>query len=339
MNDLNTEERDSQPEESKQPSPPLAMGFGFLSGLKHSGFNKLAMLFLKHCPKYFLKPAILLALAATAPHIEIIALKSFVNSMSNHGVFTTSGDIFMTFGPTVIGLLVLSIVALGSVFWGLGSLLVALTATCRTFLTVASQYAGQETLALEQMIKTTQDEGMQLFRHKKSFLATIWLAYTALMIIPTIVMLASSSVLMLGMPQLGGYTMLPMRMEVPSGLMIASSVALGVSIVVLSNLALILLPVSSLTKRSANGAVAHGLLLNLKTLPAISIYSVILFVLSSLFSSPIDFLLIYNQELITGPIASIFFLILKAAWHIVFFIYLVPISTLLPCEMLRGHIE
>lgn len=335
MIDSQTEEPNIQPDNKQH--PPLKMGFGFLPRLFTPGWSKLAFQLVRRCPEYFLKPALLLAFALTAPYLEIWALNGFLTSMSDHRVFQTGGDILTTFGPIFLGLIALAIGAFVSIAWGLGALLIALTATCRTILLTDTQTL--DTTSIATAMKSAQEEGIQQFRSKKGFLAKVWLIYSVLMLLPTAIMVITSWILMLGMPQVGSYTMLPMHMNIPTEMMIGSAILLGVSITVLSNYALILFPFSAVSTNSAAKAALGGFIATLKTLPAISIYSIIFFVLSFILSSPVDLLLVFNQQLITGPLSTGLFLALKFFWHALFFVYLVPISILIPCEMIRGNIE
>ncbi len=335
MNDSQTEEPNSRSD--NQQHPPLTMGFGFLPRLAEPGWGTLALLILKSCPKYYLKPAILLAFAFTAPYVEFWVLNLFIQSMSTHGTFNTGGSILLTFAPPLIFLLILSVGAFASIVWGLGTLLISLTATCRTILQVDTK----DVASIQSKAASAQEEGIQIFRNKKGYLAKVWLLYSLLMLIPTAVMVITSWIVTLGLPQVGNYTMLPMpvQLNIPMEMMVGSAIALGASIIVLTNYALILLPFSAGTQRPASKAALGGFLTTLKTLPAISIYSVIFFVLSSLFFSPVDLLLIYNQQLITGPAATGFFLFLKFVWHVLNLVYFVPISILIPCEMIRGNVD
>lgn len=335
MNDSQTEEPNIRSD--NQPHPPLMMGFGFLPRLAEPGWRTLALVLLKSCPKYYLKPAVLLAFAFTAPYVEFWVLNLFVQSMSTHGTFNTGGSIFMMFGPPLIFLLILSVGAFVSIVWGLGTLLISLTATCRTILQVDTK----DVASLKSRTETVQEEGIQIFRSKKGFLAKVWLFYSLLMLIPSAVMVITSWIVTLGLPQVGNYTMLPMpvQLKIPMDMMVGSAIALGASVIILTNYALILLPFSAGSQRSASQAALGGFLATLKTLPAISIYSVIFFVLSSVFFSPVDLLLIYNQQLITGPAATGFFLFLKFVWHVLNLLYFVPISILIPCEMIRGNVD
>ncbi len=231
--------------------PPLMMGFGFLPRLRKPGWIELAILYVKRCPKYFLKPGILLALALSLPVISLLALKYTLTGITGHGVFKTGPDIFLTFVPGLVMQLVCLVGALVCLLWGLAKMLVALTATCRSFLIIDSQHFAQEIGALERAIATAQDEGVEKFRKQKAFLATTWLMYSLLMTIPTGVMFVSCGTVMLGMPAMGEYTMLPTHLDVPQEMMMGSVIALSVSIIVLSNYALILMPYSSLSERSA----------------------------------------------------------------------------------------
>jgi len=338
MNDPYTEDH-NYASEPPTPRPPLMLGFGFLPRLQHPSWTEFVILYLKRCPKYYLKTAILLAAGLTLPIVNYAILIAFYKSNAQHHTFTGLFDIFMMFGPTLIGMLICTVVCLMTLFWGLASILVALTATCRSFLIIDPQHFRQDPAALDRAIDTAQDEGANLFRHRKAYLATVWLMYSVFMLLPSFVMCASGAMVLLGMPQIGAYTMLPTRIDLPLETMLGSAIALGVSIIVLSNYALILMPYSAITEHGGVKAAAKALLLSLKILPAISIYSVIFFVISSFLSSPIDLLLLYNQEIANSTIAQVLCLLLKAIWHVAFFVYLAPMSLLIPCEMIRGNTD
>lgn len=314
----------------------LLLGFGFIPRVLSPDWWRFVAFFLLHCPRYLLKPSMMLAIGLTLPYV---GLDMALRPITQHGTYNGLMDVILTFAIPLILLLLGSIGSLVLATWGLAASLLAVTAMCRTFLTLKPELQNLEKSAVNAMLATSLDESMAYFKQRRSFLVVIWLMYSALMATPSVLLFVAGTIVLTGMPMIGTHPVIPLQFNFPPEIIIASAITVGVTLIVMSNYALILLPYSSKTEYKGTQASIHGFALALKTLPGITLYSALAFTISSFLCSPIDLLVIYNQDLATNDLARYFLFVLKAAWHILFFTYLLPLSLLIPCEMIRDNTD
>ncbi len=314
------------------------MGFGCLQRLKRVSWWCYATAFLWQFKKYLLKPSVMLALALTLPYV---GLDVALGKIAGHGtVYGGPAEIIGTFGVGVIAMLIAYVAAFVLLTWGLLSSLRVLTAMCCSFLEPlpADDFCSDK-LQLKEWIAGIQAGGINFFSNRKSYLATVWLMYSIFMIIPSTILFATLVVLMLGVPVPSGTTPMPVQINLPLPIVIASSIACGISAVIMTNYALVLMPVSARAQTSGTVVSRKGLSLSLKVLPAITIYSILTYVLSTLIAAPVDALVIAQPSLASDVVVRYILFGAKALWHLISFMFFVPFSLLIPCEMVRNHTD
>jgi len=316
----------------------LMMGFGFVPQLFRASFWRLLFASMYAFRKPLLKPAIMLSVGLTLPYIGLDLAYRFIalqQKVEFHGV----GDILIRFGAPIIGLLIVSIGSVVGVVWGLAASLMALTALCRTFLSVAPDSAPKDKNELTTLLEQSRDSALTAFKTRKSYLVMVWLMYSIIMIVPTVIMFGSGAVVMLGMPQMGEYTMLAVQQNLPAPMFFGAAIALGISLLIMSNYALILLPYSAMTEKRSTQAAVGGLVLSLKTVIGLTFYSSIAFSLTSFLCSPVDILVVLNQSLANNDFVRYLLFSAKLIWHVIFFAVLLPLTVLIPCEIIRDNID
>jgi hypothetical protein len=315
----------------------LMMGCGFLPRVMKPDWWRLCFQCILSFQPYLLKPAIMLAVGFTAP---LVAYDLTVQLLKAHtGPYMGLVDIFSTFGLPLLVYIGLTLGSLASVLWGLGASLIALTSLCRTVLQIAPESVPPEKARLKQLVEAHAIQNIDSFRKRKSFLVSVWLMYSVFMFIPTIVLLVSGTLMMIGMPKVGDLSFLPVQLTLPPELLLASAIVVGITTIAISNYTLVLMPYSARSELSGTRVAVKGFLLSWKVFFGITFYSALIFVLSSFLFAPVDLLVLFNLDLGTNVMMRYLLFTSKAIWHVVFFALLVPISVLLPCEMVRGNID
>lgn len=320
-----------------EPNRDLRLGFGFLPRLRCAAWWNLGLQSVFELQKLIWKPALALGFAFTEPYIAFDQLLAALRSHSD--AYNGLPDLLQTLGPVFLGLIVFGLAALTAAFWGLGACVVGTTALCKTFLSICPDTASTDKAELKVEIQKTLTAAIAEFKQRKPFFFAVWAMYLLFIAVPSIIMLVSGCVVVVGMPKVGDISILPGQLSVPIEIMLAAGIALSLSIIIISNYTLILMPYSSMSKQPATRVATKGLLLSIKVFLGITIYSTIVFWLSNLLIAPVDLLMLFNTDLGTNVVVRYFFFLLKVVWHAFFFAVLVPITVLIPCEMVRGNIE
>ncbi len=280
----------------------------------------------------------MLALAMTLPYIGLdVALQK----ISKHGTYYGgASEILGTFGVALIAMLLTYVAAFVCLTWGLLSSLRLLTCLCCSFLEpLPSDAISEDKPQLNEWIAGVQAEAITYFRNRKSYLATVWLMYSIFMIVPSSILFAALFVLMLGVPVPAGAAPLPVQINLPPLMVTTMAVASGVSAVIMTNYAMILTPVSARAKESGSIVGRKALLLTIKVLPAITMYSLLTYLLSAAFAAPVDALVIANPTIASETVVRYVLFSVKALWHLVTFLFFVPFTLLIPCEMVRNYTD
>jgi hypothetical protein len=315
----------------------LMLGCGFLPRLRSAQWWKLCTGGVIELQKFLRKPAFALGFALTAPYVALDLTELVIRS--HNGPFNGLADVLQTIAIPIIAYLILGLLSLAAMFWGLGACVLGTTALCKTILSIEPESVPNDVSVLKATLQKTLAEAVSDLKQRKSFFFSVWAMYLVLMAVPTLVMLISASVVMLGMPKLGDSSFALVHLNLPTGTMLLAAIALGLSIIAISNYTLVLMPYSSVSRLSGVRVALKGVLLSSKVFLGITIYSIIVFFLSNLLIAPIDLLALFNRELVTNAGMRYLLLTLKAIWHAFFFAVLMPVTMLIPCEMIRGNIE
>ena len=315
----------------------LKLGCGFLPRLRSSQWWRLCAQSVMELQKYLCKPAVALGFAFTTPYV---AYDLAVNIIRSHkDAYSGLADVLQTIALPIIGYLLLGSLSLAAMVWGLGACVVGTTALCKTILTIEPEAIPDDITQLKACLQTTLAEAVSSLKQRKAFFFAVWAMYLVFVAVPTIIMLVSASVVMLGMPKIGDLSFAMVQLNVPTEIMLVAAIALGLSIIAISNYTLVLMPYSSMSRLSGTRVAAKGLLLSIKVILGITIYSTIVFFLSNLLIAPVDLFVLFNMDLGTNVGMRYLLFALKAIWHAFFFAVLMPVTMLIPCEMIRGNIE
>ena len=315
----------------------LLLGFGFLPRLRSSAWWTMSWQCVRELQKFVLKPAAALGFALTAPYIAFDI--GYAVMRSHTGAYNGLADTLSTIAVPILLHLVLGLASLAAACWGLGACVVGSTALCKTFLSIEAETISADPQGFKTTISAILAESVAEFKQRKAFLFSAWAMYLVFIAAPTMIMIVSTGVLIIGMPKIGDYSLMPIQLNVPPEIMIAAGIALTISLIAISNYTLILMPYTSISKLSGTKVAVSGLLLSMRVFAGITLYSIIVFLLSNILIAPVDLLVLFNGHLGNNVFMRYFLFTLKALWHALFFALLMPITMLIPCEMIRGNIK
>lgn len=313
------------------------MGFGFLKRL-NKDWLCYAFAFLWQFKSNLLKPSAMLGIALTLPYIGFdVAMRK----IAGHGTYYGGPEeIIGTFGIGMVAMLTAYVISFIFLTWGLLSSLRLLTAMCCSFLEpLPEKELCSNKIELTKWIRDIQTGGITFFSTRKAFLATVWFMYSVFMTVPSFILFAAVVVVLLGLPVPNGYQALPVRINLPLPVVISSAIACGISAVIMTNYALILMPVSARSLTSGTVASRKALTLSFKVLPAITLYTLLTYQLSALLAAPVDALVIMQPTLAADTTVRYILFSAKALWHLLSFMFFVPFSLLIPCEMVRNNTD
>ena len=110
-------------------------------------------------------------------------------------------------------------------------------------------------------------------------------------------------------------------------------------LIVMTNHFIVALPLSAVSKEGGQKVAFQSLVMALKTLPAVTVFTILLLLLSSIISIPELGLYFYNTTS-TDPsnyVLQCVYRILSAVWHGALSMFIFPFSIALPCELLRNR--
>lgn len=237
-------------------------------------------------------------------------------------------EVMFIFLKMIIVMLIFGGAALILTTTGVGLWILTITGFCRSFLT---DYDGLE-LTEEALLKY-QRECIDHFKTKKAYLFVVWIIYTIIMTIPLILFSVPAFFLYISIPKVIPYP-IPLTMEMKA----ACSLVCAITGIIMTNHFLTALPLSAISNKGGQAVAIESLIMALKTLPTITIFSIFLTILCTLLYIPEYALFWYNT---TSASPSNFVLqgiyqACSAIWHGAISIVLVPLAVALPCEILRN---
>ncbi len=263
--------------------------------------------------KQSFKPALLMVIGCVIYFSSLFYFRLIFGSQTT---INGMGEAIFKLGSCFIVLLGGAVGAFVFFTWSLGLWLAVLTGFSRAFLLYETDI-GKESLTMAEF----QESCVAYFKTRKSFLVTTWLVFSAISLIPFIWLLVITAVVYTSLPG-AGVGFLFSREQVVFAVITGLIVLLFIS-----NYTLMVFPVSSLSSKPARQVAIDSLVLSLRLFPVLSAVSFFSMVLNHLVGAPIA--LILEQ-----PILSLLLLALSILSTVI----IVPLSLIVPCELIRNSI-
>lgn len=276
------------------------------------------------------KPALLFALG------EILAVLSLFLSMQDLVAIGVSGEAISGMGEltqilvkSALIIIVFGGASLVLVTWSVGLWIITLTGFCRAYLSQTKDM----NVSKEELFEY-QKSCVEQFKSRKAYLFVVWIIYSLIMFIPVAMYLISSTFIYMSLPGV-----LPYPVPFSQEQTIACWIIAVISTIVLSNHFLVALPLSAVSKKGGRKVATDSFLMALKSLPVITIFSLILGLLSFLVAVPDTCLIIFN---LANQEPSLYWRqcliqLVSAVWHAALSIIVFPLAVALPCELLRKN--
>ncbi|MDP3510478.1 MAG: hypothetical protein Q8T09_21090 [Candidatus Melainabacteria bacterium] len=310
----------------KQPSDsnerPILVSKKTLARFFHPGWWKHAWKFSLAFVPIFKTPIILSTLAGIIWHICISCLLPFKDVQG-----PIDGNLLI---PTLIGsaagLIITGILLILSLFIGV----VRLSGFTRAFLRCP---LNLEVPVTSVQIKSYLDEGLKSVRHHKGLLAKSWLVCSIIMV-PLIFVWCACFCIVVGLNQdvVKAYNLGAEVISVRQGAMV-TLVIIGI---ILSNYSITTLAVSSMLDRSVKETSIEALWLSFTTSPALSLVSLIAYLIVMATTTPYALMALFNPALqISTALTVTALTYISEIWQGVSGLIIVPVATAMLCEVVR----
>ncbi len=274
-----------------------------------------------------LKPAILVTLGEICSLISLYLSYFDLYQLSASGTAINGlGELGFIFLKAIVVMLLFGGAALVLTCWGAGLWFVTLTGFCRSFLTTYETPPGEEALLSD------QKKAVDYILTKKMTLLITWIFYSLIMIIPMVVFAVSLFFVLVSIPNI-----LPYPVPFTPLMIGASGFVCFVTLLILTNLGLLTMPLSAVSNLTGREIATGAFMMTFKTLPAITVCSVLAIVLSLVMSIPDIALISFNNidKTPSNYLMQALLRIVFALFHGAASIFILPLCLALPCELLR----
>lgn len=277
--------------------------------------------------KYTLKPAIIIAITTFA---YTGSLSWVTSTFSQHANQPWMANEFLTSVFIAIPLLLgTAVVTLVGATWSIGLWFIALTAFCRSFLSITPETASRAELI------ESQQQAIDHFKVNKRLILSTWLVYSILMTLPGMWLLIAFLVYAIAAYPASIGTGPPPAQE----LVIFCIVSGGIASVLLTNHALLLFAYSGVSKKGGRAVAIDSLKGTLFAFPLITIVSSISLAVAALVIGVVGLLVFGQPQLINFDKLMWLWILVLSAWNGVSSMIVMPLVMVVPCEMVRGSIE
>ena len=309
-----------QPSESSE--RPIFVSKKTLARYFHAGWWKHAWQFSLAFVPIFKTPIILSTLAGIIWHICFSFLLPFRDVQS-----PIDGNVLIpTLIGTATGLIITGILLILSLFIGI----VRLTGFTRAFLRCPLDL---EVPVTSTQIKSYLEEGLKSVRHHKGLLAKSWLVSSIIMV-PLIFVWCACSFIVVGLsPEVvKAYNLGPEVVPLRQGAMI-TMVIVGL---IFSNYSITTLAVSSMLDRSVKETSIEALWLAITTSPALSLVSLIAYLVVMTTTTPYAVVALFNPALQISTVMTVTpVTYINEIWQGISGLIIIPVATAMLCEVVR----
>ncbi len=300
---------------------------GAISILLTADWWRFAHAFVINARPHTMKPAVMFSLGVSLP---IVCYDIVARLLTSHPTYNGMGDVLAVIGPSALLIIGGSLGAAALVLIALAMDLIILTGLARAFLQLREQAGLNEATLDGAAVIAAQNEAVKHFYAKKAYILALWFIYTLFMTVPFVVWLVCLVIL-------AGPFMPPpfMRIDLPPYIFIPVAITCGITTLLMTNYAVALMPCSAVSSRGATKAAVDGLVLSLKALPSVTLFSVLFIIFSSVVDNIIDIIVMRYPELATGDVPRYILILLKTFCSWILMFYILPFSVIVPCELLR----
>ncbi|MCA9803482.1 MAG: hypothetical protein KC777_16035 [Cyanobacteria bacterium HKST-UBA02] len=305
-------------------------GFAAVGKLLDQNWWRRTLTFIWTFRSFTFIPAVLLAVSGLSSRIlEFSFHKIFEQNHVYKGMDEVLQHTVLAGGLT----LVLGGLSLVTTVVAIGLFAIRLTAFCQAYLRLSP--ADQIDSNLD-YVRTIQNEAVNEFKGRKSYLFLVWFLWSLLMVVPLLAWTVSALLLMISTVPMGALGPL----ELDPSIKLSMIIVWVANTVLMTGYFLITLPVSAVSRRSSGQVALGALKMTFAGLPALSVISILVLIFGTLAGYFLEipvYLITFKAIPDPGEITLVAINLISAGWQGVSAIIIYPLCLAIPCEMIRTN--